>query len=296
LISNAYVDRQSQDTIRLALIACAIYAQRYPVVVEHCRKFIVIHQFNNEPLRMLCACLASGYRSTDAFIASTLQKHLFREMRLHDAAVHNKEALKWNAIPRRWGMNKSGEADEGADDEPNAEGVEGDEKNPASQPPTKDDPVIFALYGHICLAGKSYQSTIFYLLHAYDYCPNDPMICLGLAIASMGRAMQRQSDNRHHLVAQAMAFLTRYRVLRQADVAESDEVEYNFGRAFQQLGLHSLAVKHYERVLDMAERRTRINPDDVGFAREAAYNLSLIFVTTGANALAEDLYRRWLTL
>ena len=33
-----------------------------------------------------------------------------------------------------------------------------------------------------------------------------------------------------------MAFLTRYRVLRQADETESDEVEYNFGRAFQQLG------------------------------------------------------------
>ena len=41
-----------------------------------------------------------------------------------------------------------------------------------------------------------------YLLHAYDYCPDDPMICLCLAIASAGRAMQRQSDNRHHLVVQ----------------------------------------------------------------------------------------------
>ncbi|KAH9969571.1 TPR-like protein [Russula dissimulans] len=297
LISNAYLDRQSQDTIRLALIACAIHAQRYPVVVEHCRKFIVIHQFNNEPLRMLCACLASGYRATDAFIASTLQKHLFREMRLYDTAVHNKDALKWNTIPRRWGMNKSGgEADEGVDDEPNLEGVEGDEKNPAPQLPTKDNPAIFALYGHICLAGKSYQSAIFYLLHAYDYCPNDPMICLGLAISSMGRAMQRQSDNRHHLIAQATAFLTRYRALRQVDGTESDEVEYNFGRAFQQLGLHSLAVKHYERVLEIAEKRTRTKPDDVGLAREAAYNLSIIFVTTGANTLADDLYRRWLTL
>lgn len=33
-----------------------------------------------------------------------------------------------------------------------------------------------------------------------------------------------------------MAFFTRYRKLRQADTVESDEVEYNFGRAFQQLG------------------------------------------------------------
>ena len=58
-------------------------------------------------------------------------------------------------------MNKAGEADEGVDDEPNPEGVEGgDEKNPAPQLPTKDNPAIFALYGHICLAGKSYQSAI----------------------------------------------------------------------------------------------------------------------------------------
>ena len=173
---------------------------------------------------MLCACLASGYRATDAFIASTLQKHLFREMRLYDTAAHNKDALKWNAIPRRWGMNKSGEADEVVDEEPNPEGVDGDEKNPVPQIPTKDNPAIFALYGHICLAGKSYQSAIcacsfvivlghgvdrhlsVYLLHAYDYCPNDPMICLGLAISSMGRAMQRQSDNRHHLIAQVRNF------------------------------------------------------------------------------------------
>ena len=76
-----------------------------------------------------------------------------------------------------------------------------------------------------------------------------------------------------------MAFLTQYRSLRQANGTESDEVEYNFGRAFQQLGeqiflgwftyvmltigvgLHSLAVKHYERVLDIAERKTKNNPD-----------------------------------
>lgn len=41
-----------------------------------------------------------------------------------------------------------------------------------------------------------------YLLHAYDYCPEDPLICLCLAIASFGRAMQRQADNRNHLITQ----------------------------------------------------------------------------------------------
>jgi hypothetical protein len=45
----------------------------------------------------------------------------------------------------------------------------------------------------------------------------------------------------------AMAFLTRYRTLRQAEVAEFDEVEYNLGRAFQQLGEQGLSDPFSDR-------------------------------------------------
>lgn len=41
-----------------------------------------------------------------------------------------------------------------------------------------------------------------YLLQAYESCPEDPLICMSLAIASLSRAMQRQADNRHHTIAQ----------------------------------------------------------------------------------------------
>lgn len=36
------------------------------------------------------------------------------------------------------------------------------------------------------------------------------MICLSLAIASIGRAMQRQSDNRHHLITQVRVMTLLY--------------------------------------------------------------------------------------
>ena len=76
------------------------------------------------------------------------------------------------------------------------------------------------------------------------------------------------------------------------------------------LGLYSHAAKHYEQVLELAEKEmdadVRVNTfflADVcslwlqnNFAREAAYNLSLIYVTTGAMPLAETLYQRWLTI
>lgn len=59
-----------------------------------------------------------------------------------------------------------------------------------------------------------------YLLHAYDYCREDPMICLSLSIASLGRAMQRQSDNRHHLITQVIGLTRLYELLELNDLGD----------------------------------------------------------------------------
>ncbi|KAI0664249.1 TPR-like protein [Cubamyces menziesii] len=298
LYSNAYQSRSSQDSIRLALITCAIHADQFQTVVEQARKLINGHQFNNEPIRVLISSLGSGLRATDAFLVSTLSKHLLRETRLADAAVRDPDSLRYNTAQRRYGLVGSsgkGDPDDVPDDDDEVEAPAITELERAKLP-TKPNPLNVAVYGQILLAAKSYQSALFYLLQAYDHAPDDPLVCLCLAIASIGRAMQRQSDNRHHLITQAMAFLTHYRNLRGDTGQGVDEVEYNFGRVFQQLGLHSLAVRHYQKVLDAAEVRTQSNEEDYGLAREAAYNLSLIYVSTGAAPLAQALYRRWLSL
>ncbi|KAK7046123.1 transcription factor TFIIIC subunit tfc4 [Paramarasmius palmivorus] len=292
LMSNAYLSTEYQVTIRLTIISCAILSKNFSIVVEQCRKLISTNQFNNEMYRLLMASLSSGLRPTDSFITSTLQKFLFREMKLSDAVINNPDSVRWNPVGKRWapvaGSKKGEEVDEDEDEEnPNTSTSNG--KTPL---PMKTNPLVIAIYGQMCVAAKSYQSAIFYLLHAYDYLPQDPMICLCLAIASIGRAMQRQSDNRHHLIAQGLAFLSQYRTLRKSDPKHLSEVEFNFGRAFQQLGLNSLAVKHYERVLRLTEEQQ----EAPNLAREAAYNLSLIYITTGAAPLAQALYRRWLSL
>ncbi|KAJ3569113.1 hypothetical protein NP233_g5266 [Leucocoprinus birnbaumii] len=320
LLSNAYQTRARQDVIRIALIselspnpgfgesnevvAVAIATRDYRAAVDHSRKLITAHQFNNEPLRILLASLSSGLVPTDAFITSTLQKHLFREMKLSDTAVKHPETLKWNPLNKRYAStgSKATEQEQEEEDDNDEDAVTGPSSttNPTPAPdaksglpliPTAFNPVIITIYGQICIAAKSYQSAIFYLLHAYDYCPEDPMVCLCLAIASIGRAMQRQSDNRHHLVTQALAFLTQYRKLRGTNPQGLGEVEFNFGRTFHQLGLYSHAVKQYQKVIDMAEAG-----QDSTFVREAAYNLSLIYVLTGATPLADALYRRWLSI
>lgn len=154
--------------------ACAIVTQRFPVVVEHARKLITAHQFNNEPQRILLAALSSGLRPTDAFITSTLQKHLFREMKLTDTAVRTPEVLKWNALNKRYAptlqmkSEQEAEVDEDADAD-DAEGmaaaVAGEKDGPGPGAgsvviPTKNNPIVVAIYGQICIAAKSYQSAI----------------------------------------------------------------------------------------------------------------------------------------
>lgn len=79
------------------------------------------------------------------------------------------------------------------------------------------------------------------------------MISISITVASLGRALQRQCDNRHHLVTQvvlfrnywvyrklthdqAIAFLARYRSLRAVHGDHTVEIEYNVGRTFHHLG------------------------------------------------------------
>lgn len=71
-----------------------------------------------------------------------------------------------------------------------------------------------------------------YYLRAYELYPTNPLICLCLALAYTHRAMQRQTDNRHYQLAQALAFLDVYR--KHAD--NQQEVQYNVARVFHQLG------------------------------------------------------------
>lgn len=183
LYCSGFQKRSSLDTIRCSLIsecqprtlnqnltnpvskACAIHAGRYDVVVEQSRKLVNGHQFNNEPIRILLGSLGNGLHATDAFVASTLTKHMLREIRSVDTALKSPESLRWNPTLRRYGIGTtSGENNDG--DEGDADKDEAQATTAAGQSteqpklPSKSNPIIVALYGQLCLALKSYQSAL----------------------------------------------------------------------------------------------------------------------------------------
>lgn len=123
--------------------------------------------------------------------------------------------------------------------------------------PKEFDVNLLMLYGHMVAAGRSYIPALSeylwfaakigliltvlldYFARAYSLAPDHPMVNLSIGIAYLHRAMQRQSDNRHWDILQAMTFLFEYHDIRNSDHEhwrERQEAEYNIARAFHQIG------------------------------------------------------------
>ncbi len=113
--------------------------------------------------------------------------------------------------------------------------------------------------------------------------PDDPLMNLTLGIVCLTQSTQRTTPNRHLQVLQAFTFLFKYYYVSN----ESNEANYNLGRAFQHINLGYLAVPYYEKVLSN-ENSTR--------KYEAAYNLSQIYMASGSNLLAEMILHKYCTI
>lgn len=126
------------------------------------------------------------------------------------------------------------------------------------------------------------------------------MINLSIALSYIHHALKRQADNRHHLVAQGLAFLSAYRDLRlqSSDICEKQEAEYNTALAYHSIGLTHLAIPFYERCLDLrSEMRSgdfHEHGDDL--SSEAAFALQALMATSGDYHKARKLTDKWLVI
>ncbi len=90
-------------------------------------------------------------------------------MKLSDTAVKNPDSLKWNSLNKRYAPINTSKTAEPDDDDADDIAAEPEQTSAATNSadrsgvpalPTKENPVITAIYGQICVAAKSYQSAI----------------------------------------------------------------------------------------------------------------------------------------
>ena len=126
------------------------------------------------------------------------------------------------------------------------------------------------------------------------------MINLSIALSYIHHALKRQADNRHHLLAQGLAYLSAYHDLRlqSSDICEKQEAEYNMALTYHSIGLTNLAIRYYERCLDLGNEMGAGNSSRHagGFSTEAAFALQELVATSGDYYKARHCTEKWLVV
>ncbi|XP_058089981.1 uncharacterized protein LOC131236676 isoform X3 [Magnolia sinica] len=160
-------------------------------------------------------------------------------------------------------------------------------------------PVI--IRGHQSTMKCKHQDAAREYLQAYKVQPDNPLVNLCAGTALINLALGLRVRNRHQCIAQGFAFLYNYMRLCKS----SQEAFYNIARAYQHVGLVTLATIYYEKVLAIREKDYPIprlpnenlslpenqNPGYCNLHREAAYNLHLIYRNSGALDLARQVLK-----
>lgn len=139
------------------------------------------------------------------------------------------------------------------------------------------------------IQGNNYLTSGSYKYAMNDYIAlykdiKDPMLPLLIGVTLTNIACQKYSAKKHSVITQVIAYMEEYRKLREPEA--SQEVYYNFGRMYHQLGLVSLALDNYQKALQAENEWTRKYPQYLSLKAEIAYNIHLIYKASGNHDLA----------
>lgn len=117
-----------------------------------------------------------------------------------------------------------------------------------------------------------------------------------MTAVSMLQYYQRKVEKENKkTIAESITYLFyNYSKLRTKDAEQ--EVYYNFGRMFQQLGVMYMAEHYYRKVLKVSNRYIEIYPEIVCLKREAAYNLHLIYRNSGNLVQARNILYEYIVI
>ncbi|XP_020588869.1 general transcription factor 3C polypeptide 3 [Phalaenopsis equestris] len=159
--------------------------------------------------------------------------------------------------------------------------------------------------GNQCTMQSMHQAAAEEYLLAYKLQPENPLINLCVGTALINLALGFRVQNKLQCVVQGFAFL--YNYLRICN--NNQEALYNIARAYQHVGLVTLAALYYEKVLAIQQKDypipklpnqdpgapVSVKPGYCNLHMEAAFNLHLIYKKSGAVDLARNILKTYCT-
>ncbi|KAJ5245920.1 hypothetical protein N7468_000903 [Penicillium chermesinum] len=311
--ANASVFFHSKPKARLIHVCwftCALRVQDDETLATVARWFIKEYQFVTDTYRLFSMLSRlCGNPLKPHFHSSQHMKFMLRQVKAIDFTLPDSAERPQLDPTLRWKDRAS---------------LTTKDENGELVPAESLDIAVLVLYGHILYSGGSFYPALNYFFRAYALDDENPVVLLSIALCYIHHSLKRQSDNRHYLISQGLAFMREYRQVRTKPgvlLVERQEMEFNQARVWHGLGLLQLAVNGYEKVLAIGEEIKKENPEssladrDVdmegdnrpqhalsprtfveNFSCEAAYGLQNIHGLSGNSKAAMEVTERYLVI
>lgn len=264
---NVFYHNSSRDeTMNLVKLAISIRTQDHKDMLLSLRVILNSFQFNKKVLKLFLLCQPSGKLCTENFISINHQKYFLRQVK-----AYNSLNLKRSITGMANITNKDVEVD------------------------GNDNTYLMYIYACLLFTNRSYVPSLVYFTRIYKSYKNEPIICFLAGLAHVHRSMQRSSTNRHLELLQGLKYVMEYFELRTSSKfgrMEYQEALYNLARVYHLLGLFSIAVEYYDKVLNEFDD---LDPEE-DLKRQTAYNLVLIYNSSGNTKLSNKIMEEYLTI
>lgn len=154
-------------------------------------------------------------------------------------------------------------------------------------------PALVMLYANNCFVSGTYKYSLSEYMSAYRQEPSG-ILAFMIAVTLLQMSCQKYADKKNLLITQCIAFLWQYKELRGE--YNTQEVHYNMGRLYHQLGLYPAALFHYKKALNTKSLVAEEHGSKFDLKREIAFNISLIYQNSGALDLARHYIENYIVI
>lgn len=248
--------------MKFVKLAIALRTEDEKELTENLRNLLNQFQFNRKVLQVFMFSLVRGQISSDILSSTVQQKFFLRQLKAFDSIRYGKRVNGQASI-----TNKS-----------------------VKNPQKLNSPYLYYIYALLLYSSRSFLSALQYFRKMEPDAPNDYMLNFMMGLSHLHRSMQRLTASRHFQILHGLRYMYRYYEIRTTMYTEYEkqEADYNLGRAFHLLGLVSIAVEHYNRVLTKYE--------DDRLKKHAAYNLITIYQESGNTKFANQIMEKYLSV
>ncbi|KAJ2099414.1 transcription factor TFIIIC subunit tfc4 [Coemansia sp. RSA 922] len=262
--------------------------------------------------KLVAYLMASNIEALTLLSATNMYKFIGRQLEQTDKIYYNRRAVSEIPVPDNLEI-----FDDIRDMSTQPVGTVKD-----GQMRTRNDlAALHSLAAHCLLTARSDAASMMQYTQALSLAPRDASLALHLGVTYFVHSCKRLRGDRQKAALKGLMYLERYaelryieekkaageydsdRTTRQGDLnaVVTQEIAYNFARAFHFLGFLELAVEYYQHALKLpisrlAESGSGEEESLCDLRREAAYNLATLYISSGAMLKARELLKEYCTI